>query len=565
MHNPNYQKVLLLMPPYWDPLIPPIGIAIIKRALEKNNFIVKTIDLNVDSQIKKYYEDYFDCLRTIVPESNWGNLYNIGHDVLQNHMLAFVNITTYDEYIALVEDIVYSVFFIHTRKEQLSNLDEIIKNFFSYLKEYIALIVRDFNPGVFGCTVNKTQFPAAFQMFKTAKEINSSILTCMGGGIFADSMVVGSPNYENMLTHTESFIDKIVLGKGEILLLKILNGEYEDSKRVFSKADLNQNDLQKYKSDIPDLSDFDLNYYLYVSATASYSCPFQCSFCTASKYFGEYIKRDVNLVVDDISRLKSTYGKQIFFMTDALLNPVIDDLSRELIKNKLYVYMDSYFRVDQGVNQQNTINWRKGGLYRVRLGVESGSQRVLDIMGKSITIEQTRNTLKNLAIAGIKTTTYWVIGHPEETEEDFQLTLDLLSECKNYIYQAECNPFNYSYYGQISSDKWGSMQMLLYPKRGEKMLSMLQTWILNCEPTRDKTFDRVFRFTQHCKKIGLPNPYSLNEIYKADKRWQGLHRNAVPSLYDIVSNSVNHEEDRENVKLIQFVQTENANVVEFNF
>jgi hypothetical protein len=109
------------------------------------------------------------------------------------------------------------------------------------------------------------------------------------------------------------------------------------------------------------------------------------------------------------------------------------------------------------------------------------------------------------------------------------------------------------------------MQMLLYPKRGEKMLSMLQTWIFNCEPTRDKTFDRVFRFTQHCKKIGLPNPYSLNEIYKADKRWQGLHRNAVPSLYDIVSNSVNHEEDRENVKLIQFVQTENANVVEFNF
>lgn len=565
MTNPNYQKVLLLMPPYWDPLIPPIGIALIKRTLEKNNFIVKTVDLNVDSQVKKYYEDYFDCIRMIVPEENWGNLYNIGHDVLQNHMLAYINKSNNDEYFALIDDIVYSVFFIKLSKESIIKLDEVIYSLFNYLSEFIELVVNDFNPGVFGCTVNKTQFPAALHMYKAIKKINKNILTCIGGGIFTDSMAVGSPNYESMLKGTEACIDKVVLGRGEILLLKILNGEFVNSQRVFSKNDLNVTEIKNFEQDIPDLSDFDLNYYLYVAATASYSCPFQCSFCTASKYFGEYIKRDINIVVDDIARLKSTYGKQIFFMTDSLLNPVIDDLSNELIKQKVYVYMDSYLRVDQGVTRESTIKWRKGGLYRVRLGVESGSQRVLDIMGKNITIEQTKNTLKNLALAGIKTTTYWVIGHPEETEEDFQLTLELISECKNYIYQAECNPFNYHFSGQVSSDKWANMRTLLYPEYGEKMLSLLQTWKLNCEPSREITFDRVFRFTDYCNKIGLPNPYSLNEIYKADKRWQGLHKNAVPALYDIVSNSINHEEERDNVKLIKFAQSEKDSIVEFNF
>ncbi|MCP5105078.1 MAG: hypothetical protein GY950_16945, partial [bacterium] len=38
------------------------------------------------------------------------------------------------------------------------------------------------------------------------------------------------------------------------------------------------------------------------------------------------------------------------------------------------------------------------------------------------------------------------------------------------------------------------------------------------------------RFVEHCKKLGIPNPYSFKEIFDADGRWNKLQKFAVPSL-----------------------------------
>ena len=188
-------------------------------------------------------------------------------------------------------------------------------------------------------------------------------------------------------------------------------------------------------------------------------------------------------------------------------------------------------------------------MYRVRIGVETGSPRLLELMGKDITVEQSRAAIKSLAQAGIKTTTYFVIGFPGETEEDFRQTLDFIEELKNDIWEMECNPFYYYYAGQPNADTWANQRKLLYPAYARDML-IAQTWILESDPTREERFGRMFRLTEHGKKLGIPNPYSTEDIYTADERWKNLHENAVPSVIKFQDRGVYIDENKHVKKLI---------------
>jgi radical SAM superfamily enzyme YgiQ (UPF0313 family) len=249
----------------------------------------------------------------------------------------------------------------------------------------------------------------------------------MGGGTFNETHAPDSPNFQALLDATAGCLDKIILGQGELLFLKYLWGELPESQRVYTKADIDGKILDFHEQELPDFSDLDMGKYPYLAATASASCKYGCSFCVARKVGGEYRAKNPIQTVDEMIIMYRKYGHQLFFMTDSLINPVVTDLANEFIKSGVSLYYDAYFKVDEPSGDiRNTILWRRGGLYRVRLGTESGSQRILDAMDKRITVDQIKATVSALAYAGIKTTTYWVIGHPGETEADFQQTLDLV-------------------------------------------------------------------------------------------------------------------------------------------
>jgi hypothetical protein len=117
----------------------------------------------------------------------------------------------------------------------------------------------------------------------------------------------------------------------------------------------------------------------------------------------------------------------------------------------------------------------------------------------------------------------------------------MVEELKNSIYQAECNPFLYHYSGQSSSNLWEAKRMLLYPEKAKDML-IFDSWTLDMEPVREVAYERMHRFCEHCKRLGIPNPYSFKEIFDADRRWQQLQKFAVPPL-DEFSEGSKHIED----------------------
>jgi len=109
--------------------------------------------------------------------------------------------------------------------------------------------------------------------------------------------------------------------------------------------------------------------------------------------------------------------------------------------------------------------------------------------------------------------------------------------------------------GQLKSDQWKDKNTLLYPEWAKEML-IIQSWIVVGEPDREETYDRVCRFIQHCKKLGIPNPYSLAEIYAADERWKKLHENAVPGLIEFENNKTFIDENKYVKKLMLAQETQ---------
>jgi hypothetical protein len=546
------KNVLLILLPFWEPQIPPMGIACIKGHLQQAGYTVATHDANILGTFNDSLQLYFDCLQQEVPAGKRGNFRNIGLEVLRNHMTAYINYTDEQAYYRLINLLVHSIFYTELEHQTLLKLHRIVAEFFQALEKYVLNLLAGAQFDVLGLSVFKGNLAASLFTFRLTREKYPHINTVMGGAVFAGTLTPDTPDFEHFLRQTKGYIDKLIVGEGEQIFLKWLEGELDENKRVYTLKDIDNQLLDLSRAVMPDFSDLQLQYYPNMASFASRSCPFQCSFCTETVYWGKYRKKSPQQVVKELSRLYDTHNYQLFLMCDSLLNPIITPLAYAMIEAEKSIYWDGYLRVDQhGCDPGNVFQWRRGGFYRARLGLESGSPHVLDIMGKQITIQQVKTVLENLADAGIKTTTYWVIGHPGETEEDFQQTLDLIEELKESIYEAWCAPFYFYLSGQAGTDLWtGQKVEPLYPLGTRDML-LLRTWTMDCEPSREEMYKRVNRFVAHCKNIGIANPYTLLEIAKADQRWQKLHRNAVPPLLQFRNNEETIDENRYVKQIIQ--------------
>jgi hypothetical protein len=456
-----------------------------------------------------------------------------------------------------------NTFFWEVEASVILHLNRIVDDFYAALEGFLVEMLEKENPDVLGLSVYEGTLPASLYAARLAKEKKPSLQTLMGGGIYAEQLSLGSPNWEFFLDKVP-YIDKFIIGEGEQLFLKFLQHRLPGNQRIYTLKDINGAILDLSRVGLPDFSDFPLERYPYLAAYGSRSCPYRCNFCSETVQWGKYRKKNPRQIASELQALYHRYGAQLFLMCDSLLNPLVTDLAHELSQLNCSIYWDGYLRVHPEVcDPEKTLFWRRGGLYRTRLGVESGSQHVLDLMGKGITRRQIKEAIRSLAFAGIKTTTYWVVGYPGETEADFLQTLALLEELKNDIYEAWCSPFYYYPTGQVNSGHWVEKAHPLYPPEAKEML-IFQTWEPGGEPSRQETWQRMNRFVQYCKTLGIPNPYALDDIHKADRRWKTFHPNAAPSLVDF-GNLASGIDERKQVKPLLYACAKHQDDGNFDF
>jgi radical SAM superfamily enzyme YgiQ (UPF0313 family) len=489
--------------------------------MEQHGYSVTCFDFNTDPELWGMHHKYFSIIQSLEDVS-----INDGYSklwwILNAHLLAYANGADALA-LARVLEIVIPLYGIRHDKEVIDALIPIVDKYFKRLAEVTEHIdLTEY--GVVGTSTYTTSLASSLFLLKRMKESNPQLLTVMGGGIFADDLALGSDNLDTLVADFP-FVDHVILGEGELLFLNLIEGTLAH-KRVITLGDLKNSTLDMKDVPIPDFSDLDLENYYHLSIEGARSCPFQCSFCSETIQWGDYRKKPMDLFADQVIELSQTFKMKEFFMGDSLMNPYINPFALELIEKKAGVLYDGYLRADKPVTNRKFVKlWADSGLFRVRLGIESAAKHVLDIMDKMTTPQVISDVLKTLASAGIRTTTYWIVGFPGETEQDFKETCDFIKEHHQYIYELEAHPYYYYPYGQVGSRFHQCSS--LYPQEVTNH-TKFQVWeIINANPTREVRYERLRRLAKICADLGLVNIYSMPERYQAEDRWHRLHPLAV--------------------------------------
>ena len=159
----------------------------------------------------------------------------------------------------------------------------------------------------------------------------------------------------------------------------------------------------------------------------SRGCVFSCGYCSSSLIMGKKFRsRSAENVVNEIEQLVENYKiKDIAFMDDTfMLNKPRANLIADEIKNRgLDIGFVASSRVDM-VDKNLIEKLKSAGLSTLYYGVESGSQRVLDLMKKGITLKQAEEAVKAAKEVGVEILTSFILGFPGETSKEIDKTID---------------------------------------------------------------------------------------------------------------------------------------------
>lgn len=163
----------------------------------------------------------------------------------------------------------------------------------------------------------------------------------------------------------------------------------------------------------------------------SRGCPFNCAYC--SKVFGTHYRfHSIDRIISEMEELIYRYGaKEIIFRDDTFTinKDHVKALCDKIMERKLHkkIKWTCMTRVNL-VDYELLKLMKTAGCWSIHYGVESGSQRLLDLIQKGITIGQVKQTFRWTRISGIETKAFFMLGLPTETREESLKTIQFTKE-----------------------------------------------------------------------------------------------------------------------------------------
>lgn len=163
-----------------------------------------------------------------------------------------------------------------------------------------------------------------------------------------------------------------------------------------------------------------------IHVISSRGCPFQCTFCSSSALCGKRFRaRSVENILDEIEEAAEKYKtRHIEFIDDTftLNRRRIVEFCEEVKKRGLDISWCCSSRVDT-IDEDLMKKMKEAGCFIIFFGVESASQRTLDLIGKGITVDRAVKAINWAKKAGIEVLASFVIGFPWETRRDMKETI----------------------------------------------------------------------------------------------------------------------------------------------
>jgi len=331
--------------------------------------------------------------------------------------------------------------YIASHIRRMPNVDvSILDTTFNSSFEYVKTFLTEQRPDIVGIYFDTIMFNDGLKIAKIAKKL----------GIF---VIAGGPHATVMPETLINNVDAVAIGEGEEIvknlienfpnLRKVKGIFYKENGKIYKNPPqpriVNLDSLNFPSRDLLEMEKYINNWHLLDSVDvnlrgtniiASRGCPFNCSFCqpTLRTLFGDVVrKRSPENVIKEINRIVNQYELDgIFFHDDTFTinKDWIIKFCDLLNKEGLGILWGCNSRVNTIDKELMQIMY-KAGLRELHIGIESGSQRILDeIYQKGIRLEDARKVVKMAKEIGINTLCFFMLGAPTETEEEIWKTIN---------------------------------------------------------------------------------------------------------------------------------------------
>jgi len=323
-------------------------------------------------------------------------------------------------------------------------------------EEYYIKRLTEKAPSIIGVTSTTLTYWPALRLVKIAKKTCPESLVVMGG-----------PHVTVMdkeaLTECPE-LDVVVRGEGEQTLLELAKlkaasslGSLHEVPGVTFKSDgeiirnkdrpfiQNLDTLPFPAFDHLPLENYRLYGKTYLPIITSRGCPFQCTFCLASKMSGKRFRaRSPKNVLAELELLRDKYeADAITFYDDTFTFDMerAREICEEIKRRGFKVPWDCRTRVDR-VSRRLLAIMRSANCQLIHFGVESGSQEILNAMKKGVTVEQNLRAIQWAKEAGILVAISVIIGYPGENEKTVQETVEFIRKSEpDYVYVCVPTPY----------------------------------------------------------------------------------------------------------------------------
>lgn len=165
--------------------------------------------------------------------------------------------------------------------------------------------------------------------------------------------------------------------------------------------------------------------------SSSRGCPYRCAFCASEFYFSKkYRARSAESVLGEIERLVSEYRIDGFYFREDCFTvdrARVVEICEGLLRRKISLVWECEARADT-IDPDLLRMMREAGCRGMWCGIESGSPRILEYLGKGVTLGQVRDAYRWAHEADISIGAGFMVGLPGETMDDAFKSLALAKE-----------------------------------------------------------------------------------------------------------------------------------------
>jgi radical SAM superfamily enzyme YgiQ (UPF0313 family) len=256
-------------------------------------------------------------------------------------------------------------------------------------------------------------------------------------------IVVGGthPTIDPEGTLANNDFDYLVRGEGELTFLELVEGKAieeikglsyrKNDKIINNPGRLFIEDLDVLPFPSRDLFINDTRNMDYGNLITGRGCPFSCIYCASNKIWDRKTRfRSAQNVLSELAHLKTNYNSPLVYFVDdtfTLQRERAKEICSGMINDNLGLEWKCDTRIDC-IDYELVDLMKRSGCIRIKIGVETGSERIMKKIKKGLTKKKIRKGVDIIKKVGIPLTVYLMAGFPGETNEDIKETIGFAKE-----------------------------------------------------------------------------------------------------------------------------------------